>query len=48
MRRLASVEDVALTLRWLSSPAADYVTGKIIEVDGGAETPTLPSDAPDL
>jgi 7-alpha-hydroxysteroid dehydrogenase len=48
LHRLASVEDVALTVRWLSSPAADYITGKIIEVDGGAETPTLPSDAPDL
>jgi 7-alpha-hydroxysteroid dehydrogenase len=48
LRRLASVEDVALTIRWLSSPAADYITGKIIEVDGGAETPTFPSDAPDL
>jgi 7-alpha-hydroxysteroid dehydrogenase len=48
LRRLASVEDVALTVRWLSSPAADYITGKIIEVDGGAETPTFPSDAPDL
>jgi 7-alpha-hydroxysteroid dehydrogenase len=48
LRRLASVEDVALTIRWLCSPAADYITGKVIEVDGGAEKPTLPSDAPDL
>jgi 7-alpha-hydroxysteroid dehydrogenase len=46
LRRLASVEDVALTVRWLS--AAEYITGKIIEVDGGAEAPTLRSDAPDL
>lgn len=48
LRRLASVEDVALTVRWLSSPAAAYITGKIVEIDGGAERPTLPSDAPDL
>jgi len=48
LRRLASAEDVALTVRWLSSPAAEYITGKIIEIDGGAETPTLPSDSPDL
>jgi 7-alpha-hydroxysteroid dehydrogenase len=46
--RLASVQDVALTVRWLASPAAAYITGKIIEIDGGAETPTLRSDAPDL
>jgi 7-alpha-hydroxysteroid dehydrogenase len=48
LRRLAGVEDVARAVRWLSSPAADYITGKIIEVDGGAEAPTLRSDAPDL
>jgi 7-alpha-hydroxysteroid dehydrogenase len=48
LRRLASVEDVALTVRWLASPAAEYITGKIIDIDGGAEAPTLPSDAPDL
>ena len=48
LRRLASVQDVALTVRWLCSPAAAYITGKIIDIDGGAEAPTLPSDAPDL
>jgi 7-alpha-hydroxysteroid dehydrogenase len=48
LRRLASTEDVALTVRWLASPAADYLTGKVIELDGGAEAPTLPGDAPDL
>jgi 7-alpha-hydroxysteroid dehydrogenase len=48
LRRLARVEDVALTVRWLCSPAAAYITGKIIEIDGGAEAPTLRSDAPDL
>lgn len=48
LRRLASVADVANTARWLASPAASYVTGKVIEVDGGAEAPTFPSDAADL
>jgi 7-alpha-hydroxysteroid dehydrogenase len=48
LQRLASVGDVAMTVRWLCSPAASYITGKIIEIDGGAETPTLRSDAPDL
>ena len=48
LRRLGSVEDVAATAVWLASPAASYVTGKVIEVDGGAEAPTLPSELPDL
>jgi 7-alpha-hydroxysteroid dehydrogenase len=48
LRRLASEADVANTARWLASPAASYVTGKIIPVDGGAEAPTFPHDVPDL
>ncbi len=28
--------DVAMTARWLASPAADFVTGQIIRVNGGA------------
>jgi 7-alpha-hydroxysteroid dehydrogenase len=48
LHRLASSADVAYTARWLASPAASYITGKIIEVDGGAETPVFPSDIPDL
>jgi hypothetical protein len=27
---------------------ASYVTGKVIEIDGGAEAPTFPDDTPDL
>jgi 7-alpha-hydroxysteroid dehydrogenase len=48
LHRLATVADVASTARWLASPAASYVTGKIIEIDGGAETPVFPDDTPDL
>jgi 7-alpha-hydroxysteroid dehydrogenase len=48
LQRLASVADVANAARWLASPAASYITGKIIEIDGGAEFPTLPDDTPDL
>jgi 7-alpha-hydroxysteroid dehydrogenase len=48
LHRLAAVADVASTARWLASPAASYVTGKVIEIDGGAEAPTFPDDTPDL
>jgi 7-alpha-hydroxysteroid dehydrogenase len=48
LHRLATVADVAGTARWLASPAASYVTGKVIELDGGAEAPVFPDDTPDL
>ena len=47
LRRLATVADVASTARWLASPAASYITGKIIELDGGAEAPVFPDTTPD-
>lgn len=33
--RIASVEDIAACAVWLASPAASYVTGQIVGVDGG-------------
>jgi 7-alpha-hydroxysteroid dehydrogenase len=48
LHRLSTVADVASAARWLASPAASYITGKIIEIDGGAEAPTFPDDTPDL
>jgi 7-alpha-hydroxysteroid dehydrogenase len=48
LHRLSTVADVANTARWLASPAASYVTGKVFEIDGGAEAPTFPDNTPDL
>jgi 7-alpha-hydroxysteroid dehydrogenase len=48
LRRLASVDDVAAAAVWLASPAASYVTGKVTDLDGGAQAPTLLPDIPDL
>ncbi len=44
MRRIGSVEDVALAALWLCSPAGDWVTGKVVEVDGGTESTNWPFD----
>src|SRR5262249_20668135 len=33
--RLGSPEDIAAAARFLASPAADYITGQVISVDGG-------------
>ena len=35
-------------LRFLASPAGGYITGKIIEVDGGIDRPNLDLGIPDL
>ena len=48
LRRLTTVADVANAARWLASPASGNVTGKIIEIDGDAEAPTMPDDTRDL
>jgi 7-alpha-hydroxysteroid dehydrogenase len=44
MRRLGMVEDVALAAVWLCSGAGSWVTGKVVEVDGGTETTNWPFD----
>jgi 3-oxoacyl-[acyl-carrier protein] reductase len=36
LRRWGTPEDVARAVRWLASPAAGYVTGQVIRVNGGA------------
>ena len=44
MRRIGTVEDVALAALWLCSPAGSWVTGKVDEVDGGTESTNWPFD----
>jgi 7-alpha-hydroxysteroid dehydrogenase len=46
--RIGGVEDVAATVLYLCSPAGGYLTGKVIEVDGGQEQPNLDLGLPDL
>jgi 7-alpha-hydroxysteroid dehydrogenase len=48
LQRLGRPEDIAATALWLASPAGSFVTGKVIEVDGGIESPNLPLGLPDL
>lgn len=48
LHRLGAPEDVAAAAVYLASPAGSYLTGKIIEVDGGIISPNLDLPIPDL
>jgi 7-alpha-hydroxysteroid dehydrogenase len=48
MQRPGSVEDIAACALYLASPAASWVTGKIFQVDGGAEAPAMSVPVPPL
>jgi 7-alpha-hydroxysteroid dehydrogenase len=48
LRRIGEPEDIAATVLFLASPAGAYITGKVIEVDGGIDRPNLDLGLPDL
>jgi 7-alpha-hydroxysteroid dehydrogenase len=48
MRRLGDPIDIAAAAVYLASPAASYLTGKTLEVDGGITYPNLDLPIPDL
>jgi 7-alpha-hydroxysteroid dehydrogenase len=46
--RVGEPEDIAAAVLYLSSKAGQYVTGKLLEVDGGIQQPTLDLGFPDV
>jgi 7-alpha-hydroxysteroid dehydrogenase len=48
LRRIGEAEDIAATALFLVSPAGAYVTGKVLEIDGGLQQPNLDLGLPDL
>jgi 7-alpha-hydroxysteroid dehydrogenase len=46
--RVGEPEDIAAGVLYLASRAGQYVTGKLIEIDGGIQQPTLDLGMPDL
>lgn len=46
--RIGEPEDVAAAVVYLASEAGGYVTGKVLEVDGGIEQTQIDFDIPDL
>jgi Dehydrogenases with different specificities (related to short-chain alcohol dehydrogenases) len=48
LHSIGEAEDVAAAVIYLASPASAYVTGKVLEVDGGLDQPNLDLGLPDL
>lgn len=48
VRRVGQVEDIAATVVYLASPAGSFLTGKVVEADGGLDIPNLDFHLPDL
>ncbi len=48
MRRLGTVADIAAGVVYLASPAAGYVTGQLLAINGGITFPNLSLGLPDL
>jgi len=48
LNRIAEPSEMGATVVYLSSPAGSYLTGKVLEVDGGLDRPSLDLELPDL
>lgn len=48
LRRIGDVQDMAAGVVYLASPAGSYVTGKMLEIDGGVQESNLSLGMPDL
>ncbi|MEZ5203005.1 MAG: SDR family oxidoreductase [Acidimicrobiales bacterium] len=48
LRAIGEPDHIAATVLYLASPAGEYVTGKVLEVDGGLDQPNLDLGLADL
>jgi NAD(P)-dependent dehydrogenase (short-subunit alcohol dehydrogenase family) len=43
--RMGTLEDVTQAVLWLASDDASYITGQVLNIDGGTSSRKLPSNA---
>jgi 7-alpha-hydroxysteroid dehydrogenase len=48
LKRIGDPADIASAVVYLASEAGSYITGKILEVDGGIQNPNLDMGLPDV
>ena len=48
LRRIGEPEEIAAGVLYLASPAGAYLTGKVLEIDGGLDAPNFEMPLPDL
>jgi len=48
LKRIGDVEDIAAGAVYLASAASSYVTGRVIDIDGGVQRSNLDMSIPDL
>ncbi|NNN09678.1 MAG: SDR family oxidoreductase, partial [Acidimicrobiaceae bacterium] len=48
LRRIADPAEIAASVVYLASAAGAFLTGKVLEVDGGTDIPSLDFGLPDL
>jgi 7-alpha-hydroxysteroid dehydrogenase len=48
LHRIADPEEIAAGVLYLASPAGAFMTGKVLEIDGGTDVPSLDFGLPDL
>mgnify|MGYP003345098497 FL=1 len=48
LKRLGEPDDIAIGVLYLASSASSWITGKIVEIDGGLEEANLALGLPDL
>ncbi len=48
LHRIASPQEIAAGVVYLASPAGAFLTGKVLEIDGGTDAPSLDFNSPDL
>jgi 7-alpha-hydroxysteroid dehydrogenase len=48
LHRIAEPEEIAAGVLYLASGAGAFLTGKVLEIDGGTDIPSLDFALPDL